>query len=1019
MSGPAVIAGPPNSGRTGAVLERFEAVIERDPIMVVPTRDDIDRIERELCSRAGGGLGGTVTSFPGLFAEVGRACGSGTATPLTQIQRIWLARTAARRTPLRLLSRSAVRSGFAPTLAELLSDLQAAGLDAASLRARIAELEGPHPYEGEVADLFAAYEVLRDDLGASDVHLDAAAATTALRSHPERWRERPVLIYGFDDLLREQVELVAALAEAAEVTVAITYEDRPALAARAELLGVLTEELGGELVARLEADPANTPSSTLHHLERNLFQASPQTIEPEGGLALLQAAGERGQAEMIGRHVGAAIASGVDPDEIAVVVRSPDREAPKIARMLASLGVPAAAEAAIEVGQTATGTALRRLLGIAAGEGTAADVVAFMRGPARAHPATVDWLERRVLRGRMRTATEALELLADADRAPWALAALAEAGSGPAALAEAVARIAADLAERPHLRDGLVPSGDTSLELRAAAEISRAAGEAAALGDAAPGPEEIAELLGHVRVPLWQGPTEGRVRILSPYRLRASRVRELYVAGLIDGNFPSATSPEPLLGDERRRALGIPARRDATDEERYLFYSCISRPERHLSLCFPATDSNGAANARSPFVDEVRALLDPPPHPDPASDPLEQELSEIGDLTEVAPPPERASSPRDLSRALALLPAALTVERARALELPGGTIDAALAEVAGARAQIEAARRPGPLRADTVLDSLGATALFGASTLEAYDLCSYRWFVDHELRPQRIDPDPEAMENGSVVHEVLERLYREPPGGGAPGRRRPTPETAPDWSRRARELLDEVCEEKEWELEAPRSQITLTRLGAILDRYLRRDAETGGPMEPSPELLEAAFGPGAHDDFPPAEIGSFQLHGKIDRIDVSADGKALIRDYKLSKKVVAGKKLIEEGKLQLPLYMLAAAGMGLEPIGGVYHPLAATKEDRPRGLLAADHKDALIPGATEAHVRTDFVADEELEELIDAGRARAEEIVAGIRGGRIDRNPRGGECPTWCAMAPICRMERSVVTDPDEEEPEG
>src|SRR5687768_18288798 len=55
----ALIGGPPNSGRTGLVLGRFEAAIESDPILIVPTGDDVERFERELCGsrRAGGLLG--------------------------------------------------------------------------------------------------------------------------------------------------------------------------------------------------------------------------------------------------------------------------------------------------------------------------------------------------------------------------------------------------------------------------------------------------------------------------------------------------------------------------------------------------------------------------------------------------------------------------------------------------------------------------------------------------------------------------------------------------------------------------------------------------------------------------------------------------------------------------------------------------------------------------------------------------------------------------------------------------
>lgn len=1010
-----LIIGPLNSGRAGAILERFEQDQQLDPLLVVPTRDDVDRFERELCGRSGSLLGGTVTSFPGLFGELARTYGVGEAPVLSRIQRIWVARSAAERAELRLLRRSAQREGFAPALEQLLTDLQAAGLDAIALTAAVERLEeedGGSGYEREVTRLFAAYEQIREELGRSDEHRIANEATTALRGDPSRWRERPVLLYGFDDLVREQIELLSALSAATRVTVAIAFEARPALAARAELIGVLRDELDGEVVAELGPEGAHTAGATLFHLERNVFEPEPETAECDNSLTLLESAGERGEAELIGRRVAELIASGCDPDEIAITVRNPDRQAPLMARVLSGLGVPVAAEARIPLASTATGSTLLRLLAIADGSGTAADVVAYLRGPARAPPGRVDWLERAVMRGRLLTAEQALsEWKGDDDRRIWGLDRLKRAQSDPAQMAELVATIAADIAERPHLRGGPQPSAGPAVELRAAAEVAKAVAEAAELGPLAPSAAEIVELLRHVRVPLWRGPTEGRVRILSPYRLRATRVAQLFIAGLVDGGFPSPGGGDPLLSDDRRRDLGLPARRDPAAEERYLFYSCVSRPERGLYLSYTSADDSGAAVARSPFVDEVRALLDPPPDPNPARDPLERRLTERIGISEIAVEPERASSPRALARALAALAPATAERRLAALQLPESIREAAATATAAARERIAAASEPGPLSEAAVLAVLAERKLYGASTLEEYDTCPYRWFVSHELRPRRIEPDPEAMENGGIVHQALEHLYREPPAGS-----RPTAETLEAWADAARQRLREAAAGREWDLESPRARISLTRLDAVLERFLRRDAETGGPMQPDPAKLEAAFGTADEDPFPAAEIGDFKLHGRIDRIDVSSDGKALIRDYKLSAKVVAGAKLIDKGKLQLPLYMQAVKAMGLEPIGGLYHPLGASKEDRPRGLIAKEHKGALVPGETAAHYSTDFVDEERFEEIVDQATDRASEIVAAIGAGTIDRKPRDDRCPAWCEFAPICRMERGVVDTDDEDE---
>lgn len=1012
-----VISGPPGSGREVQILDRFEAALPRDPLLVVPTGDDVDRLERELCRRGPGGLiGGAVTSFPRLFEEVGRACGAKGGTELSRMQRLWLARAATLRTTLRQLSRSSRREGFAPALEALISDLQSAGLDAASLAVAAGELTDGS-YESEITALLASYEELRDGLGLTDQPAFAARAIAALRSDPAAWRERPVLLYGFDDLARQQVELVGALGAACEVTIAITFEvGRPALAARAELRGILVEELGAKFEPPLPRRDSIPGCETLHHLERHLFETDPPAIAPDGSLHLLEGAGERGEAELIGRRIARLLADGTDPDEIAIAVRSPDRSAPLLARVLSGLGIPVAPEARLALSATATGSALLQLLAIAGDDGTAADVVSFLRGAGRARPHSVDWLERRVLRGRMGTAAEALESWrgGERDRRIWELDALAEAGRDPVELSRTLARIAADIAESPHLRTGVLPSSGPAIELRAATEVARALEETAELGAHAPAADELAELLGHVRVPLWRGPTEGRIRILSPYRLRATRVEHLFVAGLVDGSFPARGGTDPLLADDRRAGLGLPARSDPAQEERYLFYSCISRPESRLNLSYPASDESGAPLPRSPFVEEVRSLLSPAPTTEPADDEVEAAIATHGGLDQVVPDPEEASTPRELARALAAC-GEQAAQRASSLDLPAGAGAFALAEIEAAAAALLAAREPGPLTNADVLAELGAERPYGASTIEEYDTCPYRWFVGHELDPQPLGPDPEPLEDGGLVHEVLERLYRDPATGSAG----PSSEDVEEWVEAAMALIRTVATERGWDLAQPQARIRVARFDAVLARFLRRDAETAGPLQPDPELLEASFGERPDDRFPAADLDGFSLHGRIDRIDVSADRQALIRDYKLSSKVMAGKKLIEEGKLQMPLYLLAARGFGLDPIGGLYSPLGATREDRPRGILNKDYKGSLIPAETKLHYGTDFLPPEEFDEILESARSRGREIVGAMRAGEIDRAPRGDQCPTWCELAPICRIERgAAVDDPEAEEDE-
>ena len=69
-----LIHGPPNSGRAGRIRHGLLAVLDRDPVLVVPTLDDVYAFERELCA-SGAVLGADVMTFGGLFRAVATAGG--------------------------------------------------------------------------------------------------------------------------------------------------------------------------------------------------------------------------------------------------------------------------------------------------------------------------------------------------------------------------------------------------------------------------------------------------------------------------------------------------------------------------------------------------------------------------------------------------------------------------------------------------------------------------------------------------------------------------------------------------------------------------------------------------------------------------------------------------------------------------------------------------------------------------------------------------------------------------------
>lgn len=998
-----LIIGPPNSGRRGLVLRAFREAAEREPLLVVPTADDAFDVERELSAGGGAVLGGAVLTFRGLAAEVATTYGRPPARTLSRAQRLRALAVALerRRDSLGPLRRSAGREGFAASLSTLIDELQSSGLTPAGVEAGAATLDHS-AYLADLAALFAAYEEVRTETARGDSHRIATEAIAALRSQPGAWR-RPVFVYGVDDLTGNQLELVAALAAATDVTLAVSYEQREVFADRARLLEHLRErvEISGEEAQ--SAQSGNTENQLLFHLERNFGEPGPPSRSGGDGITLLRSAGPRGEAEAIGAAIASLLHDGADAGEIAIVLRDPARRGPLVSRVLESYGIPTALEAEVPVAATGVGGALIALLEAEHGSGRAADVLRWLRGPSGVRPHSVDWLERAVRRERTRSAADALTLWCERNDLPRDLARLRDAGE-PDWLGELSAtamRMAARFVEGEG--DGKPPGPAARAELRVAAEISRSLAELGELGPLAPSPAELIPFLREMRFRLWSGPVGGRVRIADPRRLRALRFDHVVVGSLQDGEFPRRGGGDPFLSDALRESLGLDPRREEEAEERYLFYTSLSLARQSLVLSFRESDDAGAAEARSPLVDDVLSLVQP------------GSVAEGGrGLAEVAFPAGEAPSVDELARSLAAAGAGAD----REVLLDTAAADPSAREgierrVVAAAAAERASRAPGPLTNPAVLERLRERRLFGGTTLERFDVCSYIWFAEHELRPLPLDPVPEALVQGGLVHNALDRLFGERPGGTS----RPGPDNIAVWKARANELVATLASEGNLEASAQGRAI---KRGAerLLARFL--DEEAGRESSFEPALLEAAFGEDEESDRPPLAIDDWLLHGAIDRVDRTPDGRALIHDYKVAGRVTPVAKFEEEAKLQLPLYALAAEQQwGLTPVGAVYHPLRGTRERAPRGFVLAENRDEV---GSYPLVKTDVLDDERFKAEIEGARARASRIVARMRSGEITRDPGPREglrnhdvCPRYCALAPICRRDRTPVVDEERE----
>lgn len=964
-----LITGPANSGKAEIVFAALRGCLARgeEPILVVPTEADAEHYLREL-SGGGAVMGLRVERFRGLIDEVCKRTGSAART-LGELGR------------RRLLASLAESAGLADTapgrgllrgLEELVSELEVRAVTPQRFAQALGQWEsaqGEEPRAGALAGLYRAYRAALERMGRLDPAGRSRLALDALRREPALWGATPVLLYGFDSLTDQQLDVVETLGRVVdtELTLALAYEPgRVAFAGRALTFASL-EPLASShrRLAPREDHYAPGARAALSHLERSLFEDGAARRDGDGALLMLEGGGERAELELVAREVRALLDDGMSAGDIAVSARSIELVADLLEEVLTAHGIPYALQRRRTLRASAVGRALLGILrcvprpGEQRSGGSLADLLAWLRSPGMLeHPELADRLELGARGSGAMSADAARELW---EARHWPLDRIermrVSQERGRRALLQQVDRELTQLFAAPHRAQAALLEGSELQDAAAMAACRRALSELGELLQDDPRlvPQDAAGLAGlleHVEFVAGRAPAPDAVAVLEPLALRARRVRALFLCGLQEGVFPARGRGGALLDDEDRRriaelsGLALAREEDALAAERYLLYAAISRPEQLLALSWHSADDEGLPTPRSLFVEDVCDLF------------------------------EESLLKRRRRRSLG------------EIDLPAsaGGAPAASRQPAG-RLRV---REPG------VLGELRARS-WSASSLELWLRCPVRWFVERMLAPTELDPDEELLNRGALAHAALRDTFA--------GLRERTGSARLDPAKLelARELLGEALARHEDEhplsLAPERVPGTRRRLRAELERYLEYCAQAESPLEPAE--LELGFGFEAEEGSLPAfELDEeLRLRGRIDRIDVSAAGDAVVYDYKSSARAPAG-GWIAGGNVQVALYMLAAEALLQRPVaGGFYQPLRG--DLTARGVLDAGS------GIELGCVRTDLLEADQMRELLHEALAMSRGAARQARDGQVRALPDScGFSRAGCAYPAICRCGR-------------
>ena len=1003
-----LIHGPPNTGRTAAMERAFKDVLSREPLLVVPGVDDIFGWERRLTSEGGAVVGGQVVHFRDLCAEIIAGADVEKLDPAGELQRLELVARAVRTANRDLAGRMAGQPGIAEAVLELIDDFRAELIDPATLETRLAEAGARRL--GWLADTYRTYTDLLVERGLSD---GPGEITRALGLLSPEWARRPLFVAGFDDMTRQQLELIRRLAvdQAADVTVALGYEaGNPGLEMSNELMSELLEMKGATSVretATTRGEVEVPHEQVLLDLEERFMRdtGAQGALPATDTVAVMRSSGIRNEAEAIGAEIARLVAGGVPPEQIAVAVSVPASNGPVIRDTLTRLGIPVALESETAVRETTVGASILSVLKAVRREAGPRPALEWLRSPIGPDRETVDEVE---LESAVNSDTSAdavigrLRKAGAGDPAGWAeLKGAIRAGEPVAGI---VAQLASDMSRAVLAGDtAATPSAATVIETQAGTAIARAASEIEEIRDRrGTGLDEIRAAIESGAVGLWSVPAAGTVRIASPYSLRAKRFEHLFMASQQEGGIHDMDRAGPFLSATDRSAIGMRERTDPEVQARYLFYSCLTVPTDGLWISCRTSDESGKAEQPSPLVSAVEELFERDAEGRPAVERRGRTGSDI-----VFDPAEAPSLP----------------EVARGLVVAGPACGADLGDYApGLEGSLETARiveqstrSLASLSLDLIAAELAADPVFSATDIEAYAGCPYRWFIERQLSPVQFGPDPDYLTLGTLLHGVLESVYGRFPN------QVPRPGTLPDWLALLPQIVDEQAAEWNVRLDSDDPVATGQRMRAraLVATHLKREAARPKPAH-LPAELEYSFGTRSAKA-PAVGVKSWKVRGKVDRIDLSpeVDGdparEAVVIDYKSGD--VSGLTHLnsqKERRLQLQLYLHAARAAGYVPVAGLYVSLRADA-GRPRGAFSetvetemtargASPDDAIADPATDSDRGSGFDA------FIEEGLERADQSVAKMLEGLLEHDP--ATCPDHLEHPAV--PDRAAEEDPDQ-----
>lgn len=446
-------------------------------------------------------------------------------------------------------------------------------------------------------------------------------------------------------------------------------------------------------------------------------------------------------------------------------------------------------------------------------------------------------------------------------------------------------------------------------------------------------------------------PSLDTVMVGSVDRSRTDELKALFILGVNDGVFPSATFEEGILSDKDRnelKGIGLILADDTTSkafDEQFLIYRTISTAKEKLKISYPIADLEGRGMRPSIIISRLKKIFPQIKH---VSNVIESNKFEISEVCGKTPTFNRLLNQfRKATDSNSIDEEWLDVYSWYFKKEEWRN------KVLGIYAALEYRNIPETVSAKKVAKLYGVPLNTSISKIEKYSSCPFSYFIQYGLKAkERKVFKISAPDIGNFLHIIIERFSSELADEGQSWRTFDR-----EWAaQKVKKIVEDVLNKMKNSLfSSSMRYISLTRrLSRVVNRVIWIISEHIKRGNFEPLGYEMAFGDGG--EFPPIKL-EFEgktkvlLTGRIDRVDIlkKEEGTYIrIIDYKSGAKKFNLSDVFYGLQIQLLTYFDAICENGGAEI---------TKPVLPGGIFYLKLDDPLVKGELD-------MSEEEIEKAV-------------------------------------------------------